>query len=104
MAVTSASLKTAGVERAVAIFTAYCASQSLGTEDALFGIVGEIVAAIREATTPEEAGEAQRALARTFIAMAGIMNALLVDCAYQRDMDEFDILSGLAQELYRSIG
>lgn len=107
MTVTSAS-QMGGAERAVGIVTAYCAAtEGLNVDpfsgDALFDIIDELIRGVQQASTVADRMAARLAVTRTFMAMASISAALLANCADLHEIDKFEMLSGLARELYGSL-
>lgn len=108
MAVTSASQKLVAAERAVEITTAYCIADAGGNvfdpaSVALFSVVEELAGSLFAAITPDEKAAAKKAFTQTIISMASISSALLNDIASRYDVGPFEILSGLATELYGSL-
>lgn len=94
------------IERAIAIITAFCTtieSDSFDEEagEALFDIIDDLERPLLNASTDEEEEVAREAFSKTIIALAAMINSLL--CALVDETDKFDVLAGIAEQLYRSM-
>lgn len=96
MAVTEQSGSLTAIERGVGLLTAifvYDEDADEGAEEAFYSTVKEMV--------PDE--ESSEAVALALIAIASICGPLLDHCAACYEMDKYELLQGMAQELYRSL-
>lgn len=102
---------TTPMQRAFGIITAFCASIDYDEGDdidpesgeVLFDILYDLHHAIQVARTESEQDLAETAFAETIIAMASITNSLLNQMSLVKQMDKFDLIPGMAQELYGSV-
>ena len=92
------------------MITSFCTSIE-GDEDDLdeeaaevfFEILGDIEQPFFDAITEEDCEEASEAFAKVLMAFSAIINSLLGKVSDVARLSRFDILAGIASELYRSL-